>query len=473
MTEPPSSRTEPAPPGNSFLAGAGGFLSDLAASARDLPGGFVAPRRPSGLRPRPALLASEARWLWALLGLAILFHQAYFWTGRALFRQAGPTIAETSDALYGWDIPRVVLDLTERGENRRSNVHPLFVVWGKPLGLFFRHVVGLAPYTSALAAAALAAALGVAMMALLARMLGAQGPEATLAAAVYGATTTHAFLGSIPETGAFSILSVLFVYLLGAHALSHAGASPLLWIASGVFSYGNAVTNVLKNAFGFFLTEPARGGARGLLGRTAAYLTVVVTLGLGLSLAVGSSLDMWRDRWVAMPSQRGTDLEDLPTHMLRSFFLYSFVAPTPRLAWADLTIAGVRKTGPIVNFNDARYERGPGLLALAWALALALGVGLALRRGQPAEIRALGLVAACLAWDFLFFSRYYVPIEGVFVWSPHYVVSVFVPFLFVAAAISRLPPRPRLAADALLALFLIGQAANNLSAILESGRLLK
>ena len=89
----------------------------------------------SRLHPRNIVLvarflAGHKRSLAVAAVLFLAFHQAYFWTGRHyMFAE----VLYPTDVLFGWDTPRVVDDMLVPGHNARSNVHPLFVLFAKPL----------------------------------------------------------------------------------------------------------------------------------------------------------------------------------------------------------------------------------------------------------------------------------------------------------------------------------------------------
>lgn len=404
--------------------------------------------------------------------LFALFQQTYFWSGRTFI---SARIISHDNAFYGWDPARVIADVTEPGQNRRSNVHPLFVLYAKPLGLFFRQLLGMDPAAATTAVSSCVGAFSVVMMMLLFCLCGAALPEATLFAAIFGASTAQYFLGLFPETGCFSILTIILTYAITRATLRAGRRHEWTWIAVGMFTYGTAVTNFLKTGLGFVLASPWKDRPLPFFARAAAYAFLTIGLAVGLSLSIGSKLDMFKDVWITQPAKRGTDLDQIPLRMVRAFFLYSVVGPNPSYNYVDFydEKGPVQMRGPIVTFNESTYGTGPGLLAAGWIIMLASGIALALKRRDTEELKMLALAAGCLVWDFAFFSRYYVPFEGFFVWSAHYVVSVFFPVVFLAAAVSRLRPAPRAVANLLFAVFLVGQAANNFWLLRESIRLLE
>lgn len=416
--------------------------------------------------------------IFAAAGLFLFFQQVYFWTGKELLLPSGALYMD--NGLYGWDSPRVVDDLVVPGHNARSNVHPLFVIYAKPAGAFFNRLLNLTKHTSAIAVASCVGALNVVCVLMILYALGGRLPESAAFAALFGASTTNFWLGAIPETGCFSILSILIVYLLSALALRHGVRSHVFWILSGLFTYGNAVTNFLKSGIAFVVVDYRKGGALRTLARAAAYGAIVVTIAVVLTLWAGSSLAWTRDKWVATPDLREAqasavegagagDMSNLPAHLVRCFFAHTIVAPTPvfnpRVVFHDMD-------GPIVMFNDATYGSWPGALTIAWlALAGASLIALAARR-DAAELRFALIVAGALAWDFAFFSQYYVPFEGVFVWSPHYLPSAFMLVAFLVPALARIPRGARIATAAFVGALALAVLINNFAVLRESVRLL-
>lgn len=443
---------------------AGEIGSEIAADLRALTGGRIRP-----LDHKNFLLAAAA--------LFIFFHQLYFWTGKELLLPSGTLFMD--NGLYGWDCERVVDDMMVPGHNARSNVHPLFILYAKPLGAFYSRVLHLTKHTSAIGVSSTIAATNVAVVLLIFTVFGAGLVESALFAAIFGASTTNFWLGAIPETGCFSILSILIVYLLSALALKHGMRSHLAWLLSGLFTYGNAVTNFAKSCAAFFLVEDWAGGMKRVLARLVLYAAVVVAAALILTMWAGSSLAWMNDRWVATASMRAAesevagegagDLNGLASHMVRCFFAHTIVAPSP------MYNPGVKfhaMDGRIVMFNYATYRPFPGALAIAWLSLMALSLIILFVRRDRADLRFAGIIATSLIWDFIFFSRYYVPFEGVFVWSPHYFPSVFMLSIFLVPSISRAKPAPRNVWRAILAAFVLAQVINNFAVLRESVRLL-
>ena len=71
-----------------------------------------------------------------LLGLAVAFCQLYFWIGRHLLLEG---VLYGNNLLFGLDIQRSAEDMALEG-SRRSNVHPLFVLYAKPATALFTRV---------------------------------------------------------------------------------------------------------------------------------------------------------------------------------------------------------------------------------------------------------------------------------------------------------------------------------------------
>jgi hypothetical protein len=155
--------------------------------------------------------------------------------------------------------------------------------------------------------------------------------------------------------------------------------------------------------------------------------------------------------------------------MIRCFFAHTIVAPTPvlnpRVIFQDMD-------GPVVMFNEATYKAWPGALTLGWLAIVAAGlIRLAIAR-EPDQLRLAVTIAGALAWDFAFFSQYYVPFEGVFVWSGHYLPSIFMLSAFSVPLIAKIPRPIRLGIGIAIAFAAAAILVNNFLVIRESARLL-
>ncbi|MCH8332490.1 hypothetical protein IIC65_01015 [Candidatus Sumerlaeota bacterium] len=421
--------------------------------------------RPSSVSACFNFLRSKAPILCVAFVLFILFHQVYFWTGRH-FMFSGALYLD--NGLYGWDIPRSVDDMLVPGHNARSNVHPFYVLYAKPLAAFYHQVLGLTKHTSAIAVSAMMGGLSVvgAMVYLLA--WGAALPESALFACIFGAGTTAYLCGAAPESRAFSNFTIIVLELLACLSLRRGIRSHLLWILSGIFSYGTTIFTVLKNIVAFTLSARALGLARRVVTRSLSYSIIVIAVSVLLTIAAGSSFNLLGETQFTDPEKRGGNLDGILSHLVRNFLIYDFVAPSPTLE--NVTFGEMNNK--IVTFKESQLVGFQTILALFWGGMLVASIALALLRRQRSEIKMAAILAFCLAMDFALFSQYYVNFEGIFVWTPYVAFSVFAFTAFLAEWISKLPAPARIASLAVLAAFFIGQFVNNFLVLMESARLL-
>lgn len=400
------------------------------------------------------------------LGLFIAFQQLYFWTGRH-FLFSGALFY--GDALYGWDVPRVIEDMLTPGANLRSNVHPFFVLFAKPFAAFFFKLLGLTRHTSAIAVSSITTGIAVVAAYAFFRAWGTAIFEAAVFAAIYGAGFSTYLSGAAPETRAFVSLNIVTVHLLACVGIVHKRNSQFLWWVAAVFTYGTTLSNVVKILFAYLATYWGRLPKPGLTVRVVVFLvTVGVACQLLTSLA-GSSRDVLLETWMTTEDTRGGQLDRIPIRMARNFFLYSVVPPTPE--YGELYYYG--SWHRLARFIDSTYQPLPRMLAWVWAAILAASLAIAGLRRRSEDLRMLASIGLCLAFDFGLFAFYYVGWEGFFIWSPHVAFSCFAITVFAAAEISRLARPLRYAARVALCVFFALALANNIKVVMETTRLLE
>ncbi len=410
-------------------------------------------------------IEGHAAAFYTALALFISFQQLYFWHGKHDLSEGA---FYRFDVIYGWDTPRVIDDMVDPGHNARGNVHPLFTVVAKPLAAVFSRGFRLSKGTTAVAVVSILAAASVVFMMLCSRIWGAALPESAMFAAIFGASTIVSFGGSIPETGIFSLLGILLALVLSIRSLVYGVRREIGWVLGGIYTYGINVYNIAKYVVGFGFSLLSHRPLSGVAARTAAYAIFVTGSALFLTWAVGSPFNMKDDKWVVTPEIRGGSLEEIGSHLVRNFFLYDVVGPTPSVAYVKFFD---KTSGNAVTFNQSSYQFFPRLLAIGWGVILASSLTVALIGRRPHESKLIVLLLTWIAMDFAFFSRYYVPFEGVFQYSVYVIVPVFGFTLFLARRISGFKPSIRIAALVALALFLIGELANNFWVHLETIRL--
>ena len=177
--------------------------------------------------------------------LALVFVLAY--AGLALvFFHHSPRLFQHLDQLFDADLGLWTIDLARpQGPHTPTSVHPLFLLFFKPLGTGLRHLLrafGIR-FAARLAASLLCAVAGgaaVGAFRVLLHRLGVSDARARLWTLVFAASATQIVFSSLPESFAFSALSLTLVFAVAAGPRpSEAGR-----VAAGVFSFGITVTNL-------------------------------------------------------------------------------------------------------------------------------------------------------------------------------------------------------------------------------------
>ena len=212
-------------------------------------------------------------------GLALFLGMA------TLYFAIGTTFLETDvfkdDAdLFDADIRRVVHDLARRdGWHYRTKVHPLFVLFFNPLGVFLKTWM-VRPRPVALLLNSAAAALGVVLFRELLARLGVERKRGALWTAVFALSASQLFFGVFPETFAFSGASLLLVFVVfAAERPSRLGT-----FLAALVAFGITTVNLVAALLLALLRQPAGTPPRKAVGRTAAFGAVVVATAVALSL---------------------------------------------------------------------------------------------------------------------------------------------------------------------------------------------
>ena len=220
---------------------------------------------------RAAGLPCESLWF------ALAFVLIYATLATLLFRHA-PLLFSDLDRAFDADLGSWTIDLARpQGPHVRTRIHPLAVLLLNPLGSAIRAVlrasnVGLAARLAAQLLCAVAGGLAVgAFRALLAR-LDLSAPRARLWTLLFATSATQVVFSSLPESYAFSALSLLTVFVVAA------GRRPAGWarLAAGVFAFGLTITNLVGVALARASDLDWRRGWRSL--RTCAAHAVAVLL---------------------------------------------------------------------------------------------------------------------------------------------------------------------------------------------------
>jgi hypothetical protein len=334
------------------------------------------------------------------LALGTSFFLLYSSLGFALHSRA-PRLFARLDLVFDADVPSRIIDLTRvGGAHYRTQVHPLFVLLLNPLGVLLRgglRALGMG-HSGRLAAILLTAAAGATAVALLfvwLRRTSAPGFRPLLWTLVFGLSSSQLVFGALPETYAFSGLSLVAVVL----AVADPGRSVALRLAASIASFGMALNNI---AMVFLARADAlwtRGRLVALLGATRlAVATVIATVPLAAvqlwiyprtvpfyawgGMAQDDRLSFYHPTSIGDALARGAEVG---AHLC----LFNLAAPR-------LEIQGAGTGHPTVDFPSASWPafRPAGLgHAGLWALLLGLAaLGLASSRAElTPPVRAVGL----------------------------------------------------------------------------------
>lgn len=430
-------------------------------------------------------LKSHRREVFCGLLLFFVFQQAYFWTG-IHFHFNG--LLDISDILYGWDVPRVIHNMTDQQTNERSSVHPLFTLFTKPFGRLLIEIPGSSRNSAAVAITATTGGLLIALVMAYFLVWGAQLVDAVLFATLFGCAWTPYLSSVVPETGIFAMLATTFSFFLLACALIRGRESQWLWILAGVFTYGITMSNFAKTGVSYFLASTVRHGLIRAIIRSALYGIAVVGIAVVLTLGVGSTIELRAENnWIIKDDpNRGGAMPDLWKRLAREFLIYPFVAPTPSVERVTFPYPGsaidelfkAQDLDPIIedelvaSFNEPTHKPWFWPLAALWVLLLSASIIAALLSDRPHEKKILALFLFFMVFDFIFFSNYYVVFEGLIHWSVHIIASVYLLTAYLARRVSTWPKGGQSAFRGGLALFIVAIAINNFISAMENVRLL-
>ena len=350
-------------------------------------------------------------------GLAVLFHQQT------------PRLFEGLDQLFDSDLGLWTIDIARpQGPHTPTSVHPLFMLFFKPLGTALRALLKAADVRLAarLAAALLCAAAGgtaVASFRILLQRLGVPPARARPWTLVFALSATQIVFSSLPESFAFSALSLILVFVVAAGERPGGAAG----VAAGVFSFGVTVTNLgavaLARASAF--AWPHEG--RRALASTTRHLLIV--------LAVASALAVVQ--WVAYPRARPFFVPEVPGGAYQRSFIRSaepaFLAARATEVASHLLFTGLatphveeRPTSTarvVVDFGPRpllRSRWSSGAHAVLWGVLLVLAArGLRRHAGPRRKV-----VAALVAWLGAQTALHFVFGTSLFLYSAHWVFAL-------------------------------------------------
>jgi hypothetical protein len=397
---------------------------------------------------------------------AVLARLALFLAVGALYFAVGMAFLETrvfldGSDLFDADIRRVVHDIARRnGVHYRTKVHPLFVLFFNPIGVFLKTWM-VRPRPVAILLNAAAAALGVVLFRELLARLGVERRRGDLWTAVFALSTSQVFFGVFPETFAFSAASLLLVFVV------FAGEPParLRAFLSSLVAFGVTTVNLAACLFLSLLRQPAGTPPRKAVSRTTAFAVAVVATAVALSLvqkAYAPSTEVFflpssfaeetsytfRPQSVGAVVARAGDL-------VRSVLFTSLAAPA-------LAVQRPADLPPLTRFGG--WNAVSAIHALVW-LGLLVACAAAWRR---LEWRRRPLVRALALWVAFNLALYSFYGTTFFLYSSQWTFAVLA---LTASALEALPDRQRRATAIALAALVSLQAWANGALLLELHRL--
>jgi hypothetical protein len=409
--------------------------------------------------------ARAPRTAWAL---GVGFFLLYLACGITFYLQA-PRVLRHIDQLFDADIPSRVIDLTHaQGEHERTQLHPLFVLLLNPLGYSLREVLRLTNVSGAgagsLAAVILCAAAGGTTAGVFFSMLRRLGLGTSAAfgwTLVLGLSASQLLFASLPESFAFSALSLVVLFACGARPQTPRGL-----LAAGVASFGMVVTNIVAVAL-IRLRWLDRRRPWTALRTVAIHVAVVVAITGALSLVqlylypgaatflhvqpIGNT-----DRSSFVPPAGAAEAEERAQELGATLILFNVAAP--RLV---VTETGTPRT--VVEFAEpgvgALRGGAGGLQAILWAAILIVSAVGGVRSRLDREPLAIALVL----WIAFNAALHTIFGTSLFLYSCQWTFAVVA---LTAWGFDRVPVPARVKLGT-LAMVVAAQAANNALFILE------
>ncbi|MGJ7495017.1 hypothetical protein ACSFA8_08075 [Variovorax sp. RT4R15] len=356
---------------------------------------------------------------------------------------------EGNDAWFQGDLSRALCNMVDASSNHyRTKVHPIASITIHPLVAGLRALWPGSDLQAAMRVVWGGGMLWVAGFYALCRLLGSGRIAAACFSALAIGSAGFQFWFSVPETYAFSSLSLLLVLLTAALAVHRPVSDRLLTIASAV-SLSITVTNWIA---GLALAISQRPWRRAVRISAIAFAVVAV-----LAVVQRSYYSVAKLFFLGSSEELGY------VNLARGGSLFDKLAA---IFWSPLSVPGVlteRQAGPELNFLTVQLSTPAsgswaGAFALGlWSLLLVAGVwGLASASASASRWRGfatvLGLTLGGHALMHLFYG------DETFLYAAH-----FLPMLLALAVFAQRSPLGRLAPA--LALAAAGFAAANNTAV--------
>ncbi len=339
--------------------------------------------------PRPSFrnLLQRLSWRGVLPWLAI---GCFFWAvyGGIGWQLKAHGTVRFNDLLFNSDTYRILGDMCDFGRiHKRSNVHPLFVLFLNPAGSLLTRLFG-SQFTAAVLFNSFIGAAAITLAASFWRRAGVPWRRTLLLTLLLGFSSAHLFFGSSPETFSLSALTIILLF----HAALRAPGKMAAFVPAGLFSFGTLLTNLAFVSLSFFSSDIERSALAGqaalsrpllrAFGRTVLLVYLVVYLAAGLAWAQKRIWPSTRpfylvqtyraeERFMDKP-QTAADVVSRETLLLRHVFAYDWFAPR------------------LEAYEGRRYRFQSGSLATI---------------PLPGEIALAGWFVLLLASGWLFFRR--------------------------------------------------------------------
>lgn len=355
--------------------------------------------------------------------IATLFFCIYFYIGLKLNPADMDTVDNYLDADNSSWMQRIAAP--EGGSLEMRGPHPFAYLIFRPLGslfTFFTQSFSL----SAILLNTLAGALCVFLAWFYFKRQTQNSVYALLIASLLGLSTSHFFFGSVVETYIFSALFLIIFFILLQKNEPQIGN--LVFVS--LVTFGITLTNFVQTFIGFFVSRPR--------------LKEVIRFA-GLTLSLGIILNLVQAMWYPtskiffLPSDAQAEGEftfsifQEPSWrvmgrillLVRTFFLYTVVAPKPYVFTAEVGGTFPRfnffKIAP-ETFSYSSYDGLGNLLIIAWTLLLfcaALLFVIEIVRTRKMDVR-VGLIL-CILFNFILHLYYgYEP----FLYSPDWAYAL-------------------------------------------------
>ncbi len=344
------------------------------------------------------------------------------------------------------------------GHDVNRAVHPLVLITLRPLVSFVRLFLAEKWYLGPMIVVAVMNALCVFMAWMFVKRATQKSAYAFLFAIMLGSTAAHLLFGSLTETYAFGMTSLIFFFLL----IQADEKRFAVLVPAGLLVFGVTVTNIAQSMIGLFFKKFG-------FWRLVYYGVIVLATSIVLTAFVsvlypGNQTFFFVPADLAFEGRFSAPVYSSPTERVvervgavgRVVFLYGVVAPKP------LERVDSKNRDPIITYETFNYKD----LFYAWYHGLAyapLGLWLTLLAGSLIyffkNLRSsihtplmLGLLAS-VAFNFLLHMNYGTEL---FLYSPYW---TYLLIFFVALAFAELAERRWV--EVVLAVFVLMLMVNN------------